>query len=237
MFINYAHRGASQYFPENTLSAFYAGIAMGANGIETDIRKTKDNVLVLFHDKNISRVTDGQGSIEDYTYDELMKLLVYNPEKDRTDKIVAFGDFLKYFGFRDLTFAVELKQDQVEKETIDMLEAFNMREKTVLTSFSYERIKNARAYNPGYRVGLLYGEEEPDPEGKLKAIGREELCPPAQSLTRECVERYHAHAMGFSVRAWGIYTEALMVHACACGVDGMTVNFPDVLEQWLRKRG
>ena len=46
MFINYAHRGASQYFPENTLSAFYAGIAMGANGIETDIRKTKDNVLV-----------------------------------------------------------------------------------------------------------------------------------------------------------------------------------------------
>lgn len=131
MFINYAHRGASQYFPENTLSAFYAGIAMGANGIETDIRKTKDNVLVLFHDKNISRVTDGQGSIEDYTYDELMKLLVYNPEKDRTDKIVAFGDFLKYFGFRDLTFAVELKQDQVEKETIDMLEAFNMREKTV----------------------------------------------------------------------------------------------------------
>ena len=115
---------------------------MGANGIETDIRKTKDNVLVLFHDKNISRVTDGQGSIEDYTYDELMKLLVYNPEKDRTDKIVAFGDFLKYFGFRDLTFAVELKQDQVEKETIDMLEAFNMREKTVLTSFSYEDRKS-----------------------------------------------------------------------------------------------
>lgn len=235
MFINYAHRGASQYFPENTLSAFYAGIAMGANGIETDIRKTKDNVLVLFHDKNISRVTDGQGSIEDYTYDELMKLLVYNPEKDRTDKIVAFGDFLKYFGFRDLTFAVELKQDQVEKETIDMLEAFNMREKTVLTSFSYERIRNARAYNPGYRVGLLYGEEEPDPAGKLKAIGGEELCPSAQSLTRESVERYHA--MGFSVRAWGVYTEALMEHVCACGVDGMTVNFPDVLEQWLRKRG
>ena len=235
MFINYAHRGASQYFPENTLSAFYAGIAMGANGIETDIRKTKDNVLVLFHDKNISRVTDGQGSSEDYTYDELMKLLVYNPEKDRTDKIVAFGDFLKYFGFRDLTFAVELKQDQVEKETIDMLEAFNMREKTVLTSFSYERIRNARAYNPGYRVGLLYGEEEPDPAGKLKAIGGEELCPSAQSLTRESVERYHA--MGFSVRAWGVYTEALMEHVCACGVDGMTVNFPDVLEQWLRKRG
>ena len=40
MFINYAHRGASAYAPENTLSAFYLGLEMGANGIETDIRRT-----------------------------------------------------------------------------------------------------------------------------------------------------------------------------------------------------
>ena len=44
MFINYAHRGASEYDPENTLSAFYAGVNMGANGIETDIQRTKDGV-------------------------------------------------------------------------------------------------------------------------------------------------------------------------------------------------
>lgn len=233
MFINYAHRGASQYFPENTLSSFYAGITMGANGIETDIHKTKDGILVLFHDDDIGRVTNGQGNVADYTYEELMKFSVYNRTKDRTDKIVSFHDFLKYFGFRDLTFAVELKQEQVEKETIDMLEAFNMREKTVLTSFNYESIKNDKAYNPYYRVGLLYGEDELDPVGKLQAIGGEELCPQAQLLTRETVENYHA--MGFSVRAWGVYTEAFMKHACACGVDGMTVNFPDVLDKWVRK--
>ena len=45
MFINYAHRGASAYAPENTLSAFYLGLEMGANGIETDIRRTKDGQL------------------------------------------------------------------------------------------------------------------------------------------------------------------------------------------------
>ena len=52
LFINYAHRGASAYAPENTMSAFLLGIKQGANGIETDVRRTKDGVLVLFHDDN-----------------------------------------------------------------------------------------------------------------------------------------------------------------------------------------
>ena len=50
MFTVYAHRGASEYAPENTLSSFYMGLSMGANGIETDVQRTKDGVAVLFHD-------------------------------------------------------------------------------------------------------------------------------------------------------------------------------------------
>jgi hypothetical protein len=41
-FVNYAHRGASEYTPENTLMAFYTGLFMGANGIETDVQRCKD---------------------------------------------------------------------------------------------------------------------------------------------------------------------------------------------------
>ena len=54
--INYAHRGASQYYPENTLYAFYAGLHMGADGIETDIQRTLDGVPVLFHDRTLERI-------------------------------------------------------------------------------------------------------------------------------------------------------------------------------------
>ena len=70
-FINYAHRGASSYAPENTMSAFYLGLRRGANGIETDVQRTKDGVLVLFHDDTLKRVTGQEGSIQDYTYEEL----------------------------------------------------------------------------------------------------------------------------------------------------------------------
>ena len=69
--INYAHRGASEYAPENTLSSFYLGLLQGANGIETDVQKTKDGVLVLFHDDTIDRVSDGEGKLSDYTFEEL----------------------------------------------------------------------------------------------------------------------------------------------------------------------
>lgn len=56
MFVTYAHRGASEYWPENTLSSFYAGIDMGADGVETDVQRTKDGVLVIYHDPRLMRV-------------------------------------------------------------------------------------------------------------------------------------------------------------------------------------
>ena len=60
-FITYAHRGASEYCPENTLLSFYTGICMGANGIETDVQMTKDGVAVLFHDDTIERMMKKPG--------------------------------------------------------------------------------------------------------------------------------------------------------------------------------
>ena len=69
--INYAHRGASEYAPENTLSSFYLGLMQGANGIETDVQRTKDGVLVLFHDNTLDRVSNVSGNLSEYTYEEL----------------------------------------------------------------------------------------------------------------------------------------------------------------------
>ena len=54
--INYAHRGASEQAPENTMAAFRLGLEMGAYGIETDIQRTADGVLVLFPDKPLTRI-------------------------------------------------------------------------------------------------------------------------------------------------------------------------------------
>lgn len=232
MMINYAHRGASTYYPENTFSAFYAGVDMGANGIETDVQMTKDGVLVLFHDDELFRVTGENGRVSEKTYRELLEMTVSNKDYGRQDKITAFEDFLKYFGWRELVFAVELKQEGIEREVIGMLEKYGMRDKVIITSFCFDNLARVKQLAPEYRVGYLYGPNEGNAAEKLAGIGGEQLCPKADMITPEMVKMYRE--MGFSVRAWGIKDEELMAYAVHCDVDGMTVNFPDKLNTLLK---
>lgn len=234
--INYAHRGASEYAPENTLSSFYLGLFCGANGIETDVHCTKDGVLVLFHDDTVDRVTNGSGNVSDFTWEELQKLTVFSRDRKYTDRIVSFEDFLRQFGWRNLQFAIELKQPEIERETIEMLEKYGMREKTILTSFTYENLVRAKECDPRYRVGWLYSTANENTVAKMREIGGEQLCPKASNITREQIAEYHA--MGFSVRAWGVANEELMRRMVDDGADGMTVNFPDRLTAyWNEKNG
>lgn len=224
-FVNYAHRGASEYLPENTMLAFYTGIYMGANGIETDVQRAKDGTLVLFHDSTLARVTGEKGSVSDYTFEQLQDFRVQ--KNGFCDKIVAFEDFLQHFAFRDITFAIELKGAGVEEDTATLLRKYNMVNKTVVTSFQLDYLTEFRRIAPEFQIGYLTSTIDDEVIAQLKALHAEELCPQAKLLTEELVQAWHSE--GFRVRAWGVSNEALMEHAYRCGVDGMTVNFPDKL--------
>lgn len=231
-FVNYAHRGASEYTPENTFLAFYTGIYMGANGIETDVQMTKDGVLVLFHDDTITRLTGDQGSVSDYTLEELRN---YTFEKDgQTDKIVVFEDFLKQFSFRDITFAIEIKQAGIECEIADMMRKYHVEDKSVITSFKPDCIQKLKKYAPEFRVGLLKNGVTDETVSWLKQIGAEEVCPHASEITPEKVAQWHLD--GFNVRAWGLKNEEMMRHVYDSMADGMTVNFPDKLTAYMREK-
>jgi len=70
----FAHRGASGEAPENTLAAFALGLAQGAGYLETDARLTRDGAVVLIHDADVDRTTDGSGSVAGFTIRELAEL-------------------------------------------------------------------------------------------------------------------------------------------------------------------
>lgn len=231
-FINYAHRGASEYAPENTMLSFNLGIYMGANGIETDVQLTKDGVAVLFHDDTLKRVTGAEGSIGDYTFEELQRLRVANGLLE--DRILKFEDFLRFFGFRDLTFAIELKQTGAEKIVADLIYKYNMENRVVITSFIMEAVCAMREYAPELSCGFLAMNVDDELLAKLKEAGIDELCPEAKILDANKVKEWHN--MGFNVRAWGVLNTDLMEKAYLSGVDGMTVNFPDKLTELLNKK-
>lgn len=233
--IVYAHRGASEYAPENTLMSFYLGMLQGANGIETDVHFTKDGKLVLFHDDTVDRVTNGTGEVEKMTYAELSALDVLHPADPAiVDKIPLFEDFLRLFSFRPITFAIELKSDGIEKEVISLLEKYKMREKTIITSFEYDYIRAVKQADAGYRVGWLIKEHTPETLRLLADIGAEQICPRATFVTPDYVR--DMRGQGLDVRAWGVKDADLMINCCKSNVDGMTVNFPDRLISYLNAR-
>lgn len=230
--INYAHRGASEYAPENTLSSFYLGLLQGANGIETDVQKTKDGVLVLFHDDTLDRVTDRTGKLSEYTFDELKTVKVYgNSVTGFYDRIVTLREFLEKFASYDIEFAIELKGKDVEAETLAMIKEFGILERTTFTGFNFEYIKKIKEIDSDARVGWLTENPGKEETEKLIAIGGEEMAPKAECIGEDMIKLLKDSGLG--VRAWGVFDVSLMKKMCALKVDGMTVNFPDRLFQYL----
>lgn len=232
-FINYAHRGAPAYAPENTLASFYLGWQMGANGIETDVQRTKDGVLVLFHDDTLNRILNIDGHIRDYTYEELLCFDYGSHKSSRYsgEKIPTFEEFLRHFGDKGLHFAIELKQIGIEKEVLTLIDKFLTRDHVIVTSGHWQALVNMHAVDRNIRLGYLTKEVTDDLLKQAKENGFFQICPKASVLTSELNNQIRA--AGFSVRAWGIDSEKTMFDMLDLGVDGMTINFPDVLTRAL----
>lgn len=228
MFINYAHRGASAYMPENTFSAFYLSLFQNANGIETDVRKTKDGVLVLFHDSTIDRVSQSTGEISNYSYNELLDIRIENRDSGFKDKIVTLEDFLKYFKDQQFELALELKSSNIEEQSLALLKKYSFEDRTVITSFEAKYLTNVRKLNSQIRLGYLIREINDDVWKFLDDICAYQVCPKSNIIDRGIINK--AKERGLNIRAWGVSDIIIMKELYDMGVDGMTVNFPDKLK-------
>lgn len=234
MFINYAHRGASAYRPENTLSSFRYGVELGANGIELDLQETKDGKIVIFHDDTIEKKCGGTGKIIDYTYEELynMDFGFWKDEKFRGTKICLFEDFAREFLEKDLTFAIEIKSDNIEKQVLDIIYKYKKHDNIYITSFKIDVLEKVRLLDDKIKLSWLI--KEPINEENIKkllSIQGNQIAPKAKNITREGLKL--ASKNGIGVRLWGISDEEIMRKVYPLAPEGMTVNFPDKLKKLL----
>ena len=213
------------------MSAFRLAVEMGADGIETDIRRTKDGALVLFHDGDLSRLTGREEKISDLTYRALSGIPVFSPDGAVSDFVPTLAAFLRFVKAHPVFLALELKDDGLEADVLREIRAAGLGETCVVTSFRTEHLRRVKGLDPARPVGLLTREVNGDVTAALKQCGAEQICPKASLLSPQLVRRLHGE--GFSVRAWGVHDEETMRYACRCGVDGMTVNFPDKLRAYL----
>ena len=235
MFMNLAHRGASEYAPENTLAAFYKGLEMGANGLETDLRRTKDGYIVLQHDQRVDRNTDGTGDLSAYTWQEASRLDAGSSFSDayRGEPLVLLDTFLQQFARRPILLAIELKETGMEQALAARIKEWNLYARATVTSFDPDALTRMRRADEQVRLGYLTKQWDEPTRQLLRQVRAVQYCPNASIVTRELVQE--AEQFGCEVRAWGIRDDAQMTACLEAGVIGMTANAPDRLHALLAK--
>ena len=236
-FINYTHRGASSYAPENTMSAFELAIKQGANGIELDLRKTKDKKIVIFHDEKIDNKSNSKGKLKNYTYEELCDIDFgsWFDKKYKGEPIVLFEDFAKKFLKKKITFAIELKETGYEEKVLEIIKKYSNTENIYISSFKFKTLKNIRKLDKNIKISWLIKEKITKRNiRKLLKINGNEICPKAIHTTHEDINI--ATTYGIQVRLWGIKDEEIMKEAYELNAVGMTVNFPDKLKKYMENK-
>lgn len=121
-FLSIAHRGASEYAPENTFAAFEKALDLNFDYIELDIRLTKDHRLVVIHDGDVSRTTNGEGFVKDLTYEYLKTLDAgswFSPEF-AGESIPLLRDVLNRYGGK-IGLLVEMKAPENNPAMVELL--------------------------------------------------------------------------------------------------------------------
>ncbi|MCQ2427462.1 MAG: hypothetical protein MJ137_03525 [Clostridia bacterium] len=148
-----AHRGDKDCRPENTIPAFLHAIELNADGIETDIHQTRDGVLVMMHDHDVDRTTDGTGRVCDMTLEEIKKLDagIKKGEEYRGTRVPTFEEFLDVVEpYPDLLLNLEIKDyPDVEGDicystadkVIEAVERRGMGDRIMFNCFSWQVLK------------------------------------------------------------------------------------------------
>ena len=129
----FAHRGASQYAPENTLEAFRLAMEQGAEGIELDVHLSADGELVVIHDEELERTTNGQGLVKDHTLAQLQALRADNHMPGfEAARIPALRQVLELVRPSSMQVNIELKTgilwyEGIEKKTLKLVKELGMR--------------------------------------------------------------------------------------------------------------
>ncbi|MCD9625098.1 glycerophosphodiester phosphodiesterase [Rhabdothermincola salaria] len=216
-----AHRGASSAHPPgNTVAAFRAARALGADWVELDVRPAADGSLVVHHDDRVP----GGGLVAET---ESADLPEWVPTlADALDACAGMGVNVEIKV--DAPVAATARQEHLVRATVAALDELDEPERFLVTSFDWTAAAQVAELSPSLPTGLLVFDfgTGPDPVAQAVAGGHRSINPWDPFVTPELVTR--AHAAGIVVHPWTVDDPERMRDLVAMGVDGIITNVPDV---------
>ncbi len=220
-----AHRGVPVLAPENTLASFALALQQGANLLETDLRMTRDGVIVLMHDETVERTTDGYGTVHTQSLSEVKHLRTLRPDGRPSDQAVPTLIELLAMTQGSVPLLLELKDSRFREYThaqklIEILAAYHVLERTAIVSFHHELVSTAKNICPHIPVGeiTLYN---PIPRPNAELLG-----PLWPLLVVNPFYVAWAHRMGCIVAPLDPTPEPRMRYYLALGVDAVLSDYP-----------
>jgi glycerophosphoryl diester phosphodiesterase len=231
----FAHRGAKRVAPENTIPAFEAAIRLGADGIELDVQYSSDGKLVIFHDLDLEKTSNGTGRVTAHTFEELRALDAgshFSPEFAGTP-IPTLDEALETAKGK-LLVNIELKSLDITGaaigvDVVETVRRHDMADEVVISSFNPFALRRSKAEGPEIEHGLLLSN---DTSGwtrwgvTLRHSRADGVHPELLMTTPEYAQA--ARRRGMPVRVWTVNEEADIRRLATIGVDAIITDTPDV---------
>lgn len=204
--------------PENTLRSFIRAEQSGMDAIELDLHLSKDGALVVMHDADVDRTTDGRGPVAEKTLAELREL-----DAGDGERVPVFDEVVD--AVRS-PLQAEIKDVAAARVLAGVLLRRDLAARVTVSSFHDDAVAEIAALVPGVRTVLIAGRWGGDIVDRAKAVGAHWLALDIRRLTLETTER--AHAEGLRVLGWVVNTQAQLRLARALELDGVTTDFPEI---------
>jgi len=224
-----AHRGASDVAPENTIAAFSKARELGADGVELDVRRTADGVLMVHHDPEIN----GLGPLVQLTFAEIRRARPPVPTFD--EALEALDSLIVNAEVKCLPWEIDADRDgTVMRAAIDALRAH--RTSTIVSSFDLAAVDLARTYAPELTTGwLTHGQDVANAARIAVDHGHQWLNPDSVCALANGVDGISAaHATGVRVSVWTVDNPDDARTLAAANVDMIISNVPDLVLAALR---
>jgi glycerophosphoryl diester phosphodiesterase len=244
--IVFAHRGASGYFPENTILAFAEAIESGTNYIETDAHLTKDEIPVLHHDENLKDTTGTDELIGDLRYDEIKNLdagFNFTPDDGKSFPFREKGIYVPTLDetlrqFKGARFNIDIKDGKKKTAgvVLDVVKKRGAKGRVLIASKSKRALGPVRKKAPDVATGASKGEVIKSLSMsilKRKISNKIPFC--ALQLPKEIFEFSFLNSRlieaakdaGIQVHVWTINYEDDMKRLFDMGVDGIFTDYPE----------
>ncbi len=239
-----AHRGYSALFPENTLAAFHAAVGAHADMIELDVHLTRDGALLVTHDFNLGRTSNGQGDLLGYDSAALRSLDAgsWFGSDFQGERFPVLGEVLALAKGK-IELNIELKEETLHREgayeamaakTLALVHGHGMLAHVVISSFDWKALEAVREKDGAVRLGLL--NHEPDEGLRWEKVGK--LRPYSYHPNQERLSEAQAreiHGKGLRLFPYTANNEAEFRKLRVLGADGIITNEVFKLREFLER--